>query len=129
MSPQSRFSEVRDDLIAAVKAGTTIGDAARAVEIAESTVRGWLKQGRRDPESQYAGFAQAIDEARAARPELPYPGLSEDDVVALLELAAKKGSVPAQKALLDRFERRRDTGPSEPDEFDRIKERRRHGGS
>jgi hypothetical protein len=125
MSGKSRFSEVRESLIAAVESGTTIGDAARAADVAEATVRGWLREGRRDPESRYAAFAQAIDAARAARPELPEPGLSEADVVALLEQAAKRGSVPAQKALLDRFERQRDNGNREPDEFDQLKASRR----
>ena len=127
MSGQSRFSEVRAPLISAVKSGTTIGDAARAAGVAEATVRGWLKDGRRDPESKYAAFAQTIDAARAARPELPEPGLSESDVVGLLEQAAQNGSVPAQKALLDRFERRRDHGVRDPDEFDQLKASRRGG--
>ncbi len=92
-----QFKAKSDEIIAAVRAGATIEDAARSVDVPIATVRRWLRDGRKGAQS-YVSFAEAVDGARgerkAAERALDGP-LSIEEAELLLAKAARKGSVPA----------------------------------
>lgn len=99
------FERVRDELVSAIRDGSTIDTAAQHAGVSVATVRSWLSRGRRDPQSRYASFAQAVDAIRAERHrlrrELDGP-LTVEEAEAILAKLARRGSVPALKLWLDR---------------------------
>lgn len=72
-----------------------MADACAALGIPEPTVKTWLRRGRREPETAYGEFAQAVDAVRAAIAESP-PGTYEELRAAVHE-AARAGSVRAMR--------------------------------
>jgi transposase-like protein len=66
----STFDSRSEGVLEALVAGVSIEDTARQHRIASRTIDRWLARGRRDPESKYGPFAEAVDLARAER-ELP----------------------------------------------------------
>ena len=111
-----------------LEAGRTVEDAAAAAGVSGYTVHRWARKGRVEEGTEAAEFAERFDAVREGRGDR---GLSEADVVRLVEIAARGGSVQAQKVLLDRFQRQvpvSTTVDTAADEFDELKERRRARG-
>ena len=116
-----RFTaERRERLLTLLETGRNLEEAAADVGVNPSTVARWAAQGRAGVDDAHVVFSERYDAIRQGDGE----PLSEEDVVRLLEQAARKGSVTAMRTLLDRFK-----GHQPParvgDEFDELKERRR----
>lgn len=102
----SQFDTTSDEIVASVRAGATIDEAARLVDVAVASVRRWLRDGRKNPDGRYAAFAAAVDGARSERKlaerALKDGPLTTDEAVLLLARAARKGSVPALRLWFER---------------------------
>jgi hypothetical protein len=115
----AKFGEAtRVAVLGAIGAGASVEAAAHAAGVSPRAVQGWIARGRRelaaDQDTPHAMFARALDAARAAVVER---GLSQKDLVGLLEVQARKGSVRACALLLERRWERR-----EPDKIDPFRE-------
>jgi hypothetical protein len=103
--PNIKFStDLRERFLTLLERGDSIEDACADVGISRATVTKWAARGRKPdaPDDGSAEFAFRLDEIREGANE---PSLSRDDVVKLLEKAARNGSVQAQKILLERLEK------------------------
>jgi transposase-like protein len=99
--PDNTFEKCSEGVLEALVAGVSVADTARQHGIASRTIDRWLARGRRDPESKYGPFAEAVDRARADR-ELPPPGERPADPAELrllISKAARKGNVQAMRLL------------------------------
>ena len=56
-----------------VAAGVSIAEASRATGLREKTVKDWLTKGRRKDGTDYADFAERIDQARSETVDRPEP--------------------------------------------------------
>jgi transposase len=93
----SKFTaEARGALLERIAAGVSMRDAARAVGIREKTVKGWLTRGRREETGDYADFAAAVEEVRAAAKERAEP-MDGDELAQVVSGMARAGSVQAAK--------------------------------
>jgi transposase len=121
----SKFTpEVRGALIERTAAGVSLPDAARAIGIREATVKSWLTKGRRERSGEYAEFASAIEEARAAASSRPGP-MEGGELAAVVSEMARKGSVQAAKLRWQMLTASETSEEDRADEFDELKERRR----
>jgi predicted transcriptional regulator len=104
------FDRLGPVVIAAVKAGATLAEAAQQAEITERTVKRWLSKGRSDSKSPYASFAFAIDFIRESR-EAPTEGdgpVDDEEVQLHLSKAIRNGSVAAMKVWTDVYRKQGD---------------------
>jgi transposase len=120
----SKFTpETRGALIERTAAGVSLADASRAVGIREATVKSWLSRGRREGSGDYADFARAISEARAAAKSRAVP-MDEAELAQVVSRMARAGSVQAAKLRWEML-RTEEPEPEAPvDEFDELRERR-----
>jgi transposase-like protein len=98
----------------ALVAGLSIADGARAHGVSAGTVKGWLRRGREDPGSRYGPFAEAVDQAQAAR-RLPPPGerpLDEAELRIVVSRAAREGNVQAMRLAWEMLRTRRRRRPT-----------------
>lgn len=111
MAAKVRFTpERRERLLTLIEAGRTLEAACADVEIARGTVQKWRARGRQDESGEWAVFAERLDGLlQGTGPER----LAEEDVIGLVEAAARRGSVTAMKVLLDRFKEARERDGSE----------------
>jgi hypothetical protein len=72
----SNFDSVNGKIIELVNDGETLADACERVGLPYATARGWISEGRRNPEGHRGGFVRAID---AARNGSSSNGLHHDD--------------------------------------------------
>jgi hypothetical protein len=103
--PKIKFTtDLRERLLTLFERGDSLEEACADVGISRATVTKWAARGRKPnaPDDGSAEFAFRLDEIRDGRSE---QNLSRDDVIKLLEKAARKGSVQAQKILLERLEK------------------------
>src|SRR4051794_20692445 len=117
----------RAELVRLLASGRNMEESCAAVEVSRPTVTRWLARGRREKNTDAAQFAAEVDAIREGRAD---PGLSESDLVRLLERSARNGSVRAIELLLRRLDRDRQLAPAATgDEFAEIDElaRRRAG--
>jgi transposase-like protein len=101
VSRQTLFEQHSDAVLQALKDGASIPDAARLVDIGDSTIKGWLRRGRDDPKSKYGGFAASVDAAFSDR-KLPPNGelpADRDELLVLASRAARSGNVQAMRLL------------------------------
>ena len=97
-----------------MRSGLSLPAACSEIDLSPDTVKGWLARGRREAEGDYRDFADQIEAARTAAHASP---LGQDDLVALLEQAARRGSVRAISLLLQRVDRQEDRrGPYRGDD-------------
>jgi transposase-like protein len=112
-------------VVEAVRAGSSLADAARHAGVAPRTVDRWLQKGREDAHGRYGSFAAKVDAARQLQ---GVPGATEAEVMSRRELrglvatAARNGSVSAMKLADQMIE---DRPERQPDQIDRIRARRR----
>ena len=122
---ESKFTApTRAEFVARTEAGASLVDAARALGIRASTVKGWVTRGRQEDAGPYAEFVRKVEAARRrATTEQPMTG---DEFQRRLDAAVRSGSVTAMKlwAELDRARRAEDAEP-EPSKIADLAERRR----
>lgn len=126
--------DLRERFLTLLERGDSIEDACADIGISRATITKWAAKGRKPnaPDDGSAEFAFRLDEIREG---LGDKGLSQGDVVRLLEKAARKGSVQAMKLLLERPWEKKDANAdpkpeADPDPFaalekgDQLAERR-----
>jgi transposase len=133
--------ERRKHWLSLVEGGASEEDANLVVKVSSATVSRWKKLGREATEGPQFDFAQAYDALPKRRPK-PTPGqlvaaereggLTEGQLVKLLEHAALDGSVPAIKYLLERPWEAKDAeqetkGPAIFDQLAALRERKTSG--
>jgi hypothetical protein len=115
-SSQIKFTaDRRERLLTLLERGDSMEDACGDVGISRGTVSKWAARGRKPnaPDDGSAEFAFRLDEIREG---LNDEGLSQQDVIRLLEKSARKGSVQAMKLLLDRpWEKKDDADTDDPE--------------
>lgn len=112
MSPRTLFSDHNEAVLAAIRDGATIGEAATGAGVAEPTVKGWLKRGRQDPKSKYGKFAELVDAAFSDR-KMPAAGdlpADRGELLVLASRAARSGNVQAMRLLAEMLEPGDDQG-------------------
>ncbi len=135
MAAPSKFTEGRRAaVLEGLRAGVSLEDSCRALDVAPGTVSNWLSRGRRERSGPFAEFVRDVDRARAEHErELVERGLDTDELLRLLEAAARRGSVAAAKYLLERHDREqaggRESNPSHPAGFDELARRRQPGAA
>lgn len=125
MTRPTLFEDYSDAVLALIRDGASIPDAARELEIGEPTIKGWLSRGRKDPKSKYGGFAASVSEAFTER-KLPANDdrpADRDELLILASRAARAGNVQAMRLLGELLAD--SGGETEADEFDELKARRR----
>lgn len=100
------------------RAGVSLEDACRDLEMRPQTVKNWLSRGRKEPDGTYGPFAAAVDEARE-QAKAEEPPMDADELARVVSRAARKGSVAAMKLRDEMLERERlreaDEAPVEKD--------------
>ena len=87
--------------IGALRSGLSLPEACSEVGLPPATVKSWLARGRREDQTEDAPFRGSGRGRSYGR-----PGTSpREDIMGLLEAAAKKGSVRAIALLLGRIDR------------------------
>lgn len=99
----SRVDEVGDAVLAALREGVGVRQAAERAGIPERTLRNWLAEGRRQPSGRFAAFADAVDARRVAKlapvdPDAPLPDRAE--LLRRLDAQSRNGSTTATAMLL-----------------------------
>lgn len=98
------FEAAREGLLASVRAGVTVDEAARSAGVRVNTVRSWLSRGRKAPEGPYGRFAAEIDASRELK-RLPAPlelrALTRDELERVLAEKVRAGSVQAMRLWVD----------------------------
>jgi len=120
---RSHFDEpTRLRLIQGLRAGLSVAESCQEAGIARSTFGDWMRKGARRADiakdSEYARFRREVDAIRMGREAEP---LSDTDLVRLLEVQARRGSVRAIHILLTRRAEQRE-GDTERDSFDAIED-------
>ncbi|KKL60475.1 hypothetical protein LCGC14_2204980, partial [marine sediment metagenome] len=88
---ETKFTETRRfQILGAIRSDVSYADAAREAGVSPSTLRAWLRRGRRDSDGPYAEFAAAVEREKQAAAEEP---LSEAELVRILERQARHGSI------------------------------------
>lgn len=105
--------EKRERLLTLMETGRTLKEASLSVKVSRQTVNRWHVAGLKDgAERKYRDFAERYELLRNG------PGgenLSQADLVRLLEISARQGSVQAIKMLLDRpWEKQKQTPEENP---------------
>ena len=134
----------REAYLKLLQDGKTQVEACESLHVSQATIRKWLSRGRKAESGDQFEFARAHDAIRKP-PRKPKPaelvaeerrgGLSEAQLVGLLEDAAVQGNVQAMKYLLERpWERKDDDkdqvksgGSSIFDELAALRERKAAG--
>lgn len=94
-------TEKRERFLTLLETGRTQKDACEAVNISKTTVNKWVQAGRLDnAEPDKRSFAERFDRLKTAPTTDGH--LTQDDVIRLLEISARNGSVSAMKLLLER---------------------------
>jgi transposase-like protein len=59
----SKFADVSSGVAAALRSGVSLEAAAEAEGVSATTVRGWLRRGRREPDGEFGVFLRASEPA------------------------------------------------------------------
>ena len=101
---RTSFESVKEALLASVRAGATVDEAARHEGVKVNTVRTWLAKGRKEPQGRYGRFASEVDATRQLQRLPQRSELQEFTYEELERLLAEKiraGSVPAMRLWVD----------------------------
>jgi hypothetical protein len=91
----TRFTpEARDAILAGLRAGLTLGEAAHQADMPVQTVKNWLARGRSEEDTDHAEFAEAVDAAREAAALAP---MGDAEFLGHVARAVRSGSVQAMK--------------------------------
>jgi len=93
---QSNFNTRSTEVLAALRAGVSIADAARANEVTPRTIFNWIRRGREAPDGRYGGFAAAVEEIRKSRQPFREP-LGEAELRVVVSERARRGDVGAMR--------------------------------
>ncbi len=113
---QDLFESHHLAVLAAIRKGASVADAARSLHIASRTVERWLAKGRNQPQSRYATFAATVDRLRAAR-RAPTPTfaaancMDEHELFVRVSEACRAGSVQALRLYWQMLQSRPDGKP------------------
>lgn len=101
----ARFTnEKRERFLTLLESGRTIGEAAESVGVTRQTVATWRTRGRLGDGDEYVAFAERMDSVGHAD-----DGLTQDDLIRMLEKQARNNSIRAIQLLLERpWERKRE---------------------
>ena len=55
----SKFAELSEGVAAALRSGVSLEAAAEAEDVSATTIRGWLRRGRREPDGPFGEFVRA----------------------------------------------------------------------
>jgi hypothetical protein len=112
----SRFDELkRERLLVLMEAGQTVEQACAAAGVGRATVTRWVRAGRKpDAPADVREFSRRYSELReAARPSNGNGNghglLTDEQLLAVLEDSARRGSAEAAKMLLSRRQRQERT--------------------
>jgi transposase len=98
------FEKFKDELLAAVRSGASLDEAARGAGVNVHTVRSWLSRGRKAPTGTYGRFASEVDATRQLQ-RLPQRSelrsLSREELEGILAEKVRAGSVPAMRLWAD----------------------------
>jgi hypothetical protein len=95
------MTQEQAQIVASVRAGVSIEDAATQAGRSVASVRRWLTQGRKRGDGDCAEFARAVDAAREARRVEPDDGsMTHAEIERRLTVAIRKGSIPAVRIWL-----------------------------
>ena len=92
----SKFTDTRDGVAAALRSGVGLEAVADAEGVSPTTIRGWLRRGKREPGSEYGAFLRAATPAA----EAAEPMTVEEVERTLAEVIRQKKSVAACVAWL-----------------------------
>jgi|ERR1035437_1274875 transposase len=116
---ESRFESVKDALIASVRSGLSVEEAARGEGVNVHTVRSWLAKGRKAPQGRYGRFASEVDAMRSLQ-RLPdrseLRALTREELEGLLAEKVRAGSVPAMRLWADLHRAEFERGEGVPDD-------------
>ena len=117
----TKFSDVSERVARLLREGFTVEAAAQDAGVAPTTVRSWIRRGKRDPDSAYgrwlASFDGAIEAYDVTSTKLLKMQLDEleqaekqdrmtvEEAERHLEAAVRKGSVGALKLWFERHDR------------------------
>jgi hypothetical protein len=103
----TKFSpDLRERFLTLLERGDSIEDACADIGISRATITKWAARGRKSDAATDDGSAEFAFRFDEIREGLGESSLSRDDVLKLLEKAARNGSVQAQKILLERLEKK-----------------------
>jgi transposase len=100
----SRFESVKDGMVALVRSGLSVDEAASREGVNIHTVRSWLSKGRKEPQGRYGRFASEVDAMRSLQtlPDRSKLGaFTRDELERLLAEKIRAGSVPAMRLWVD----------------------------
>ena len=121
MSGGNLFDGHSEAVLAAIRDGATLPDAAREAGVAHPTLKGWLTRGRKEPSTKYGAFAAHVDAALTKR-KLPANSdlpADRDELLVLVSRAARAGNVQAMRLLGELLDGSGDEAADELSEFDR----------
>lgn len=102
---RSRFEELEAGLVASVRAGLSLEDAASRAGVSVNTVRGWAREGRKRRDGRFGAFAAVLDAAPRRSPTGGPPAgdsqMSWDEFQAHLATAVRAGNTQAMKLFAD----------------------------
>jgi hypothetical protein len=97
---KSRFDDLQGALLASVRDGLTLDDAATRAGVSVNTVRGWVREGRKNAEGRFAPFAAELDAARVSTVG-DTAEMSWTEFESYLAAAVRAGSTTAMKLYAD----------------------------
>lgn len=108
----SKFTpEARAKALECFRAGLSIPEIAKSIDVSEQTIKGWLTRGRKEPNGPYREFVAQVDEARESAKAAEEP-LTPDEHLLIVSRAARRGSVTAMKLYWDML--RQEEPPAPP---------------
>ena len=90
-------AELRGELLAQIRSGMGFAEACESVGLSVNTGKGWLRRGRQNPGTEYAAFADAVDQARDAAAAAE---MTTAEFQSHVNTAVRRGSVQAMKLWL-----------------------------
>ena len=87
-------AELRGELLAQVRSGMGFAEACESVGLSVNTGKGWLRRGRQNPGTEFAAFADAVDQARDAAAAAE---MTTAEFQSHVNTAVRRGSVQAMK--------------------------------
>lgn len=105
-----RFTaEKRERFLTLMESGRTLGEAAGDIGVSRQTIANWRNRGRLGDGEAYVAFAERMDAIG-----VDDDGLTQDDLIRMLEKQARNNSIRAIQLLLERPWERKAEKKAEP---------------